>query len=342
MAYLRNRWYVAGWTSELTEGGGVLARTILEEPIVFFRHGAGIAALRDQCPHRFAPLRLGTVSNGALRCAYHGLAFGADGECVRNPQGPIPKAARVRAYPAHEAYSMIWVWMGAASAADPALIPDFSCISDAPARVRTPGHSKVAAHYELLNDNIMDLSHVDFLHQSSFAQGSLSSVRPQVSTRGEAIRILWSVTDAEPSVINRQHGGGASRFDIDTEVVWHAAGNMRLAVTMRPAGGAPGPVLVIEGCHMMTPETLASTHYFHCGTRNFAVDDAALTAQRAQIARRAFDEEDKPMIEAVQRSMGADTDLLSRQPMLLAGDGGAVRVRRAIKAMVDAEHSQGR
>jgi phenylpropionate dioxygenase-like ring-hydroxylating dioxygenase large terminal subunit len=183
----------------------------------------------------------------------------------------------------------------------------------------------------------MDLSHADFLHRSSFAQGSLSEVRPQVSVQDEEVRILWSVSNAPPSVINRSHGGGASRFNIDTEVTWRAAGNMRLSITMRPADGTPAPALLIEGCHMMTPETATSTHYFHCGTRNFAVDDVALTAQRAQIARRAFDEEDKPMIEAVQRSMGADTHLLSRQPMLLAGDGGAVRVRRAIEKMLEAE-----
>jgi vanillate O-demethylase monooxygenase subunit len=183
----------------------------------------------------------------------------------------------------------------------------------------------------------MDLSHADFLHRATFSQGALSSARPQVSALGEAIRILWQVFAVEPSVINRAHGGGASRFNIDTEVTWHAAGNMRLAITMRPADGTPAQPLLIAGCHMMTPETAASTHYFHCGTRNFAVDDLALTAHRAQIARRAFDDEDKPMIEAVQLSMGAETDLLSRQPMLLAGDGGAVRVRRALKTLLEAE-----
>jgi phenylpropionate dioxygenase-like ring-hydroxylating dioxygenase large terminal subunit len=337
MKYLRNRWYVAGWASELTAEAPLLGRTILDEPIVFFRNGPGIGALRDQCPHRFSPLRLGSVTEGILQCPYHGLAFGADGECVRNPQGPVPKAARVRAYPACEAHSMLWVWMGAPEMADPARIPDFSCIGAAPATVRTPGYSRVDAHYELLNDNLMDLSHVDFLHRSTFSQGSLSAVRPQVSVHGEAIRILWKVLDAEPSVINKPHIGDVKRIDIDTEVVWHAAGNMRLSITMRPTGGPSEPALLIQGCHMMTPESATSTHYFHCGTRNFAVDDLAMTAQRVKIARRAFDEEDKPMIEAVQRSMGADTDLLGRHPMLLGGDGGAVRVRRALKEMLAAE-----
>jgi vanillate O-demethylase monooxygenase subunit len=251
----------------------------------------------------------------------------------------VPKAARVRAYAAHEAHAMIWVWMGEPAAADPALIPDFSFISNSPETARTPGYSRVQAHYELLNDNIMDLSHADFLHRATFSQGLLSTARPQVTVAGEAIKILWQVFDAEPSAINRAHGGGAKRFNIDTEVTWHAPGNMRLGITMRPADGTVAQPLLIEGCHMMTPENATSTHYFHCGTRNFAVEDTALTAHRAQIARRAFDDEDKPMIEAVQLSMGADTDLLARQPMLLAGDGGAVRVRRALKLLLDQERA---
>jgi phenylpropionate dioxygenase-like ring-hydroxylating dioxygenase large terminal subunit len=52
--YLRNNWYQAAWASEL--GDGPLACTLLDEPIVFFRTGARIAALQDRCPHRFAPL----------------------------------------------------------------------------------------------------------------------------------------------------------------------------------------------------------------------------------------------------------------------------------------------
>ena len=59
--YLRNNWYQAAWASELSEAP--LARTLLDEPIVFFRTGEGIAALQDRCPHRFAPLSAGRFEN---------------------------------------------------------------------------------------------------------------------------------------------------------------------------------------------------------------------------------------------------------------------------------------
>jgi len=70
---------------------------LLNEPIVFFRDAAGVArGLAESCPHRFAPLHRGMLSeqDGAtqLHCAYHGLAFSADGACIHNPHGKLPKA----------------------------------------------------------------------------------------------------------------------------------------------------------------------------------------------------------------------------------------------------------
>ena len=124
--YLRNNWYQAAWASELSEAP--LARTLLDEPIVFFRTGAGIAALQDRCPHRFAPLSAGRFQGGTVTCGYHGLTFDGSGRCVHNPYGPITEPMKVRSYPVAERHSAIWIWMGAQERADEALIPDVSFI----------------------------------------------------------------------------------------------------------------------------------------------------------------------------------------------------------------------
>ena len=86
--YLHNAWYVAAWCEDLGDGG-VLGRTILNEPVVLFRQGNGeVAALDDRCPHRFAPLSLGHVLDGnRIQCPYHGLEFNGAGACVLNPHG---------------------------------------------------------------------------------------------------------------------------------------------------------------------------------------------------------------------------------------------------------------
>src|SRR5689334_15975240 len=96
---LRNSWYCAAWGSEL-DVGAMIDRTILDERIVLFRDedGEGVA-LSNRCPHRFAPLSMGKiVEGGAIECVYHGLRFNAQGSCVLNPHGEIPKGAGVRVY----------------------------------------------------------------------------------------------------------------------------------------------------------------------------------------------------------------------------------------------------
>src|SRR5437868_583263 len=104
MPFLKNAWYMAGWAHEFTKAA-LLPRTVLGEPVVFFRKSDGaIAALADTCPHRLAPLHLGAVNKDRVRCGYHGLEFDASGACVHNPHGngAIPAAARVAAFPVHE------------------------------------------------------------------------------------------------------------------------------------------------------------------------------------------------------------------------------------------------
>ena len=59
MPYVRNAWYVAGWSHELAPETP-MAITILGERIVVWRSAAGnLHALEDRCVHRLAPLSLG-------------------------------------------------------------------------------------------------------------------------------------------------------------------------------------------------------------------------------------------------------------------------------------------
>lgn len=43
--------------------------------ILLFRVGDGFRAYRNACPHANAPLNTGRVSNGVLRCPWHGWEF---------------------------------------------------------------------------------------------------------------------------------------------------------------------------------------------------------------------------------------------------------------------------
>ncbi|MEO6378470.1 MAG: Rieske 2Fe-2S domain-containing protein, partial [Caulobacteraceae bacterium] len=155
--FLKNSWYQAAWSAELT-AEDLLARTICGEPLVFFRNPDGaVQALYDRCPHRFAPLSRGTVNEGRLTCGYHGLVFDGSGACVHNPHGPPPRRTVVRPYPAVERHRAIWVWMGDPQAADPSLLPDLAFIDETPEIATISGYMPTRANYELLSDNILDL-----------------------------------------------------------------------------------------------------------------------------------------------------------------------------------------
>src|SRR3989442_5906126 len=110
--FLRNCWYVAGWSHDFS-GGTLVCRTVLGEPIVLYRKGdGGIAALEDRCVHRLAPLSRGRIEGDDLRCMYHGLKFAPSRRCVEIPgQNAIPPKAPGRSYPpgAEECSVLLWL-----------------------------------------------------------------------------------------------------------------------------------------------------------------------------------------------------------------------------------------
>jgi len=86
MKFLQNCWYVIARSNELGSGQ-LLARTLLNVPVVVFRNEDGsVSARHDRCPHRYAPLRLGRLAKGGVQCGYHGLVFGSTGACIHNPR----------------------------------------------------------------------------------------------------------------------------------------------------------------------------------------------------------------------------------------------------------------
>ena len=154
--------------------------TILEEPIALYRVPDGMSvALEDRCPHRFAPLSRGKVNGANLQCAYHGLEFSSDGACARNPwgDGSIPGAARVRTYPVVERDMVIWVWMGDPLLAQEKDVLDLSAHLHEPKQTAVWGAFRIRAHYEIVADNLLDLSHGAYLHKGTLSNGGEDEIR---------------------------------------------------------------------------------------------------------------------------------------------------------------------
>lgn len=187
--FLRNCWYAAGWSKDFAPEQ-LHAVTILNEPIVIYRKEDGApAALQDRCCHRLAPLSMGRLEGENLRCMYHGLKFAPSGRCVEIPgDTKIPPQVKVRSYPIRDKYSLAWIWMGDSERADEALIPNCVGVDD-PNWAMRPGRMDYQANYKLINENLLDLSHIAFLHNRSLG----AALTPEGTGRTTVTRLARGV-----------------------------------------------------------------------------------------------------------------------------------------------------
>ena len=335
MEYLRNAWYVAAWSDEVAPGQ-ILARTIMDEPIALFRAAGGApAAVLDQCPHRFAPFSAGWVKDEVLVCGYHGLGFDRSGRCVANPHGPVPRNGAVKSYPVADRHKAVWIWMGEASRADPRLIPDLAFLEEAPASAFSEGTIlSGTGDYQLFVDNIMDLSHVDYVHPTTLGGGAVTQAHQDIEETDDYLDVTWRTPDTPPPpLLAAIIGDLPERTDAYQRVRWFAPSVMKLTAGVVPSEAGEAEGLLNFNAHIMTPETRQTTHYFFAATRNFKREDVELNAKIAARREEIFRTEDKPMIEKVARRMG-EREFWSMRPMLLSIDGASARVRRRLERLI--------
>ncbi|MCI2810655.1 aromatic ring-hydroxylating dioxygenase subunit alpha [Eoetvoesiella caeni] len=339
MSYLKNAWYVAALANEV-DATEFFHRKILDTSILIYRKEDGQAvALHDRCPHRFAPLHLGKRLGDDVVCLYHALRFDCSGKCTHNPhgQGHIPKAAQVKSFPLVERFGFLWIWMGD-EAADLDMLPDFGELETGHPNSVGYTYMHMNANYELIIDNVMDLSHIDHVHGEIITtRGQLSPQVPQIKEKEKAIsaRWEWKQTPAmmifanflpEPKEEARHY------FDI----TWTPPANIQLSVGAVQGDKSLDECIGQYDLHTTTPETENSTHYFFATRRNHNVEDAEYNAMKIKAMHEAFITEDGPIIQAVQDEMGTN-DFFGLNPVLMSNDVAPVKVRRLLKKLIDEE-----
>jgi vanillate O-demethylase monooxygenase subunit len=337
MTFLDNAWYAACWADELDDKP--LGRMILGKPLVFYRgEGGTVHALSDTCPHRFAPLHRGKVVGESIACPYHGLQFGPDGRCSYNPHGAVIGAARVDHYELAERYGVYWIWFGSAPA-DPAALPDLPEFEDQ-SLTWVHGTIDVEADYRLVVDNLMDLSHVEFMHPMLGAPGSSHRVQYEARATDNQVHSIYRLDREPTSAIMRlmwPEAPETTRFI--AHMRWSAPSNLVLGTDVTAVDGdLANPALRIPTIHLLTPATETTTHYFWAAARNVALDDAALSEGMKAGVIAAFKYEDEPMIAAVQQRMATLGDHHPK-PLLLNTDKAAVLVRRLLESLISAQNA---
>jgi phenylpropionate dioxygenase-like ring-hydroxylating dioxygenase large terminal subunit len=341
MSFVKDAWYCAGFSGDV-DAGKLHAITILDQPVVLYRTGAGVVALQDRCPHRFAPLSRGKLCDETIRCGYHGLVFDSTGKCIQNPNGPIPPTAAVKSYAVLERYAALWVWMGDKAAADPAQLPDFSATEERPGWTCVRGRLHIKANYQLVVDNLLDLSHVPFLHPFLANAGPPPAgfgAKITTEVEGETVVATNEFTHMPTSDLYRmlwEQGAPPAICDMRANMRWNPPSLMFLDTGATQVGGARELGPSFPQGHWLTPETSLTTHYFWVAARDRYVGDATMSQQLQAGVDGAFRNEDEPMIEAAQSRMSG-ADLWADSPLLLMTDGAAVRARRIVEKRILAE-----
>jgi len=332
--FLRNYWYVAASPSEI--GRGLFARMILGEPIVFFRtEGGAPVALEDRCAHRHLPLSMGRLIGDELQCRYHGLRYDRGGRCIRVPgQDLVPPNARVRSYPLVERYRWLWIWMGDPALADPAKITDFHWLED-----RNWGHKRsylhVKANWQLIVDNLLDLSHLAFVHEGTIGTNSLAEhASVKLSRNGDNILLTrWIIDHPAPPSFVHIHGF-TSHVDRWQIIDFMPPAFLRLDVGATPTGtGAPEGRRVggitMRNLNAITPETETTSHYFWGQAHDFDHDNPAVTERIFEQIQTAFFQ-DVEVLNAQQRNLQT---FAPKAQIDINADAGPIQARHILERL---------
>lgn len=335
MNYLKNHWYAAAFSDELCTTP--LLRKLLGEPVALFRGESGRAtALHDRCPHRFAPLHKGVVLGDDLRCPYHGLRFNAGGACVHNPigDGKIPKAACVRSFPLAERDGIVWMWWGEQDA-DESTIRRWVEFEDEAHYTSVQGYIHVRAAAQLVIDNLLDLSHAEFLHPYLATEGFNRRTQYSMEQQGNTVIARnWRPSEPITQLFALAYGDNApSHVDHLSLVTWEAPSTIRLDIGVTRPGLTSKEGPGSYQAHLLTPETEHSSHLFWKWARDFRIDDAELSVQLQASLQHAFETEDEPMIEWQSVHMGGRSQE-ELKPVLLPTDSASLRARRVLQQLI--------
>ena len=336
--FLKNAWYVAAWGHEITHA--LQQIVVLGEKICVFRTAAGeVIALEDACPHRKLPLSMGRIKGDTVECGYHGLTFDCAGQCVWAPGvGRIPSDARVRPYPVHEKYGLVWIWMGNAAIADVEDIIDIPNFGDPEWGLNTGAAMALECNYLLMCDNLLDPTHVAWVHSGSFASDATKDTPLRVTRTKSGVIVHRWMMDHAPAPFYAKivpFEGNCDRLQ-HYEVRYPGHALIRAIFTPAGTGGVDGPLsdqtFIMDSYNFMTPVSERETRYYWFQLRNLRPDDEALSAMMSEDVRKAF-EEDRAVLNAVQIGMEGKTSA----HIDLGIDAGPLRFRRKLEAMIAEE-----
>lgn len=334
--YPYNCWWVAAFRHEV--GRSLLSRWLLDTPVLLYRTESGeVVAMEDRCPHRAAPLSLGSLRGDRVECGYHGFQFGPDGRCAHVPtQDSVPPFS-VESYPVRESGLHVWIYLGDRSVIDQVPPPPELPWATDPAFAVRSGQFDIAANYMLLKENVLDLSHLGYVHAKSF--GITDWTTPPVVTTDDE-----RVSFCQRFIERPLPAGYAVSLGLEPGVIWNRetsgsyvspalqVSSVDLSDPATP--GAP-PRGRYRFAHATTPVDGRSMRYFWAVGRDHATQPDAMDAFE-KVIRQGFTE-DETMLEAIQKQADRSPRRGSSGERSVKADAAGVQARRQLERWMSRE-----
>jgi vanillate O-demethylase monooxygenase subunit len=339
---VRNRWYIAAFSSEITREP--LERTILGTPVVLYRtEGGAPVAMYGICPHRYYPLALGRLEGDAIVCGYHGFTFAKDGKCIDIPSQGTGAGFCQPTYRIEERGPLCWIWMGDKDRGDTVQIPPYEDmgLDQDGWRASSFNYFRMEGRYQLLVDNLMDLTHLPYVHSHIQGGDAMKKTSMQELEGDVSYQLIRSGKDGwspfhdllwKPE--NRYEG--LANFESHTAFYGPEMIRTGMPIFTELEGGraVPPELGTLHILHGITPETDTSTHYFGFSTRNFRLEDEEL--DEFQLKSDCFiRQQDVDAIEAVEKRL--DASAAAQRELLARSDAPAIKIRKKIQGLLDAE-----
>jgi Vanillate O-demethylase oxygenase C-terminal domain/Rieske [2Fe-2S] domain len=287
------------------------------------------------------PLVNGRLEGDILQCGYHGFSFDRTGRCTQVPSQPdTPPHFAVRRYPVVEHGNLIWIWTGIAPPPRPPAIADFEAIGLGNSAWAVEQHtmSTIKARHQLLVDNLLDLSHISFVHSASIVGGGAVARIPCEIIEGETSLNVSRLGKGIPhnpllKFLFPDHAGPVDQ-EFDTEFFGPHLIRTGGAIFGAGPDGPRQKLGTRNFLHAMTPETPSSVHYFVMTARDFRLTDVAIARSNLEMGLK-IQSEDKAILESIEVNVDRFAD--TRRELSAAADAGAIRVRRRMAAQIRAE-----
>ncbi len=167
------------------------------------------------------------------------------------------------------------------------------------------GYHKIAADYRLLNDNLLDLSHESFVHQETIGNAAVADSPVTAEIVNGTVRVHRDMKACDPPPFYVRVTGFTEKIDRWHTTIYTPPGFLVIENGSMPAGSDRALAKERRVLHLVTPESVDSSHYFWGVARQYDRDNVDLTEFLRSGTATTFDQ-DKDVLEAQQRSLGID------------------------------------